>query len=118
MNLNSQLWIEPVGDIIIVRFRGVFNEDLIVECQKRLLQLLKDTQIRNVLYDILEVESVPAELTMVQWTLDQNLGNITLRRAVVVPNTRFAYLARIAFGEPDLRIFYNDIAGATQWLTD
>ena len=29
-----------------------------------------------------------------------------------------AYLARLAFGEGDYRVFYNDIVGAVLWLTD
>lgn len=119
MNFGSQLWIEPVGEIIVVRLRGTLNEDLILECQKRLIQLLNETNQRKILYDILEVDSAPpAELIMTQWKLDQNLGDITLKRAVVVPNTKLAYLSRIAFGEPDLKIFYNDIAGAIRWLAD
>ena len=40
------------------------------------------------------------------------------RRAIVVPNTRLAYLARLAFGEGDYRVFYSDIAAAVVWLSE
>jgi hypothetical protein len=35
----------------------------------------------------------------------------------VVPTAKLAYLARLAFGEGDYRVFYNDIAAALKWLT-
>jgi hypothetical protein len=34
----------------------------------------------------------------------------------VVPNTRLAYLARLAFGEGDYRVFYSDMTAAILWL--
>lgn len=118
MNFSTQLWIEPVGDLILIRLRGTLSAGLIIECQKRLIQLLNETNQRKILYDILEVDSAPDELTMIQWGLDQTIEEMTLRRAVVVPNSRLAYMSRIAFGEPDLKIFYNDMAGAIRWLTN
>jgi hypothetical protein len=42
-----------------------------------------------------------------------------VRTAILVPDTRLAYLARIAFGlvgEERYRVFYNDFAGALKWL--
>ena len=50
-----------------------------------------------------------------------NLGSASLRTAILVPNTRIAYLARIAFGhagEANYRVFYNDFAAALTWLED
>jgi hypothetical protein len=35
-----------------------------------------------------------------------------------VPNSRLAYLARLAFGEGDCRIFYNDFVAAVKCLSD
>lgn len=42
-------------------------------------------------------------------------GNV-LQRALAVPNARLAYLARIAFGEHDYQVFYNDLLAAMQCL--
>jgi hypothetical protein len=53
-----------------------------------------------------------------QQELDQELGPTKLRRAIVVPNSRLAYLARLAFGEGEYRVFYNDIVSAVKWLAD
>ena len=115
--MNKQLWIEPVGNLIIARVRGTPTEDLLVECHHRVLDLVKETQQGRVLYDALEMDPPPVEVPLAQQKLDQELGDIKLRRAIVVPNTRLAYLARLAFGEGDYRVFYNDMIAAIQWLS-
>ena len=50
--------------------------------------------------------------------LDQRHGRarVAERRAEVGANTRIGFLARLAFGEGDYRVFYDDIAAATRWL--
>ena len=53
-----------------------------------------------------------------QRALDEKLGAVKLQRAIVVPNSRLAYLARIAFGEGDYRVFYNDRVAAIKWLSN
>lgn len=114
--MQGQLWVEPVGDLIIARVRGEPTEALLLECQVRVLQLLQDTGWGKVLYDALEMESPPVDVPWSQRKLDETLGVVHLRRAIVVPNTRLAYLARLAFGEGDYRVFYNDMTAAITWL--
>ena len=116
--MTEQLWIEPVGKIIIARIRGVPTEALLKECQERIILLVKDVGHGLILHDGLEMEPPPIEVPVFQWKLDQQIGSIRLRRAVVVSNTRMAYLGRIAFGEGDCRVFYNDMAAALTWLTE
>jgi len=118
LNVSNQLWVEPVGEIIVARIRGEPNEALLRECQQRVLQLVEDTRRGRVLYDTLEMDSPPVDVPLVQRKLDEELGAVKLRRAIVVPNTRLAYLARLAFGEGDYRVFYSDIAAAIKWLTE
>lgn len=115
--MSDQLWIEPVGDIIIARLRGVLTEDLLRECHERILALAEEVGHGRVLFDGLEMEPPPVEVPILQWKLDQKKGSMNLKRAIVVPNTRLAYLARIAFGESDVRVFYNDMSSAVIWLT-
>jgi hypothetical protein len=114
--VDSQLWIEPVGGVIIARMRGTPTETLLKECQERILALVRDTEKGSILHDCLEMESPQIEVPVSQWKLDQQVSSVHLRRAVVVPNTRLAYLARLAFGEGDVRVFYNDMAAAFAWL--
>jgi hypothetical protein len=118
--MKGELWVEPVGDLIIARVRGQPTEALLRECHDRVVQIVRDrsdTREHLVLYDALEMESPPVDVPWSQRQLDESLGDIRLRRAIVVPNTRLAYLARLAFGEGDYRVFYNDIATAVAWLS-
>jgi hypothetical protein len=118
--IDGQLWVEPVGNLIIARVRGQPTAELLRQCQDRVIQIARDrhdTAVHNVLYDALEMESPPVDVPLAQRDLDETLGPLRLRRAIVVPNTRLAYLARLAFGEGDYRVFYNDIAAAVAWLS-
>jgi hypothetical protein len=116
--MNNQLWIEPVGKIIIARMRGIPTEELLRECQERILSLVQDTGQGRILHDVLEMEAPAVEVPLSQWQLDKSSDSIRLRRAIVVPNSRLAYLARLAFGEGDYRVFYNDMDSAVRWLSD
>jgi hypothetical protein len=115
-SMTGQLWVEPVGDLIIARVRGEPTEILLRECQAQVLQIVADTGRTLVLYDTLEMLPPPVDVPWSQRDLDATLGEVQLRRAIVVPTSRLAYLARLAFGEGDYRVFYNEIAPAITWL--
>lgn len=122
---NTQLWIEPLGAIIVVRLRGHYSEALIKELHERVVQLLHDTGHTRVLYDSLEMEPPELELALLHEQLDGQLEQLfsdrPLRKAILVSNTRLAYLARLAFGqfgEGQYRVFYNDLAQALRWLEE
>jgi len=122
---NTQLWIEPLGSVIVARLRGHLTESMLEETHERVVQLLKDTGYTRVLYDGLEIESPNVEHALMQEKLDKETKQLfhdrPLRKAVLVPNTRLAYFARIAFGqfgEGEYRVFYNDLSQALQWLEE
>jgi hypothetical protein len=122
---QQQLWVEPVGKIIVARIRGECTEAILKECQERVLMLVKETHQARVLYDALEMEAPSVELLLLQQKLELKtrtvLGQTPLRKAILVPNTRLAYMSRIAFGEfgeGEYRVFYNDLAQAIRWLED
>lgn len=115
----QQLWIKPVGDIIVARIRGVPSERVLRECQEQVLQLLKGTKQGKVLYDGLEMEAPTVDPALIQQKFESELDrSVRLRRAIVVSNTRLAYLARLAFGDGDYRVFYNAFSAAIQWLEE
>lgn len=117
--MTEQLWVEPVGNLIVARIRGLPTEELLQECQQRVVQIARDraeTRVHRVLYDALEMESPSTDIPWEQRRLDAELVDVQLRRAIVVPNTRLAYLARLAFGEGDYRVFYSDVEAAIAWL--
>jgi len=121
--LNSQLWIEPLGNVVVVRVRGELTESLLKEIHERVIQLLRDTEYTRVLYDTLEMESPDIDIALLQEKLNEKTKQLfadqPLRKAILVSNTRLGYLSRIAFGqfgEGDYRVFYNDLSHALQWL--
>ncbi len=114
--MGNQLWVEPVGEVVLARLRGMPTEALFVECQCQVLQILRDQGGGKVLYDALEMEAPPVDVALSQRTLDDGLGVLKIRRAIVVPTSKLAYLARLAFGDGDYRVFYNDITAAIKWL--
>jgi hypothetical protein len=120
---QQKLWIEPVGQIIVVRVRGEVTEEMLTEMHERVLQLIQDTGQPRILYDALETDAPSVDALLLQQRHEREsrarLGGIALHKAILVPNTRMAYLARIAFGEfgeGEYRVFYNDLAQAVRWL--
>ncbi len=116
--MKGQLWVELVGDLVMARVRGEPTAELLQECQQKVLFLVRDANRGKVLYDTLEMEAPPVDVPWAQRELDESLGSTKLRRAIVVPNSRLAYLARLAFGEGDYRVFYNDMVAAVTWLSE
>lgn len=116
--MQDQLWVEPVGGLIIARMRGKPTEALLRKCQEHVLLLVKETGQGRVLYDALEMEPPHVDVVLSQRKLDDEMENMNLRRAIVVPNTKLAYLARLAFGEGDYRVFYSDMIAAIKWLEE
>jgi hypothetical protein len=111
--------------VIVARLRGEPTAEMLQECVQRVVELARDTQHPRVLYDALELEAPKIELVLLQQRLNAEhaagLRAVSLHTAILVPNTRIAYLARIAFGdfgESNYRVFYNDYGAALKWLDD
>jgi hypothetical protein len=61
--MPGQLWVQPVGDLIIARVRGEPTEALLRDCQDRVLQIIRDAGRGKVLYDTLEMDAPPVDIT-------------------------------------------------------
>lgn len=116
MPLPSKLTVSVSDGVLLVDQQGEIDEATLRQCQQRVLELARETGLRSVLYDARAMIAPPATLTLMQQELDDQLGGIKLRRAIVVPGTKIAYLARIAFGAGEDRVFYDDIEAARAWL--
>jgi hypothetical protein len=88
------------------------------ECQERVIALARKSQRNRILYDALEMDAPVVDVALSQRKLDEAAGAPALRRAIVVPDTKLAYLARLAFGEGDYRVFYSDMTAAIRWLSE
>jgi hypothetical protein len=106
------------GDVVVARISGEPTESLLRTTQEQVIGLVRAAGQGRVLYDTLAMTPPPVAVPWSQRILDETLGPIRLKRAIVVPDTRLAYLARLAFGEGDYRVFYEDRAAALRWLTD
>ncbi|MFC5460914.1 STAS/SEC14 domain-containing protein [Massilia niabensis] len=118
MSQPSQLRVSVSGDLLLVEQHGEMDEATLRLCQQQVLELARQTGLCGVLYDARGMIAPPARLTLTQQELDDQPGTMKLRRAIVVPDTKIAYLARIAFGEGDYRVFYDDVDAARAWLRD
>jgi hypothetical protein len=114
----SQLDVLVSGDLLLVEVQGEMNETVLRECQLRVLELAHQTGLCRVLYDARAMIAPEADLALMQQKLDDQLGGMKLRRAIVVPGAKLAYLARIAFFEGENRVFYDDIDAARAWLRE
>jgi hypothetical protein len=114
---TGEAWVAHEGDVVVARLRGEPTEDLLRSTHEQVVRLAAETGGR-VLYDALEMTPPPVDVPWSQRRLDDQPGAMRLKRAIVVPDTKLAYLARLAFGDGDYRVFYDDRAAAVRWLTD
>lgn len=112
----ENIWVELVGNVIMARIRGAASDAGVRDCQSRLVALLADTGCKRIMYDALELENPSADVAITQQSLTSALADPDLRIAIVVANTKVAYFARLAFGEANHRVFYNDMTTALAWL--
>jgi hypothetical protein len=112
------------GAVIVARVRGEPTVALLERCQQQVVALARASGRACVLYDALAMAAPPVDVPWAQRELDDALdrehgsapGGLRLRRAIVVPDSKLAYLARLAFGAGDYRVFYGDLAQARRWL--
>lgn len=115
--MKGSFVVELAGAMAIVRFRGEATEALLLECHEHLLDVVRKEGRQKILYDAREMTTPDLDLVFLQRHLvDARYLGDSLRRAIVVSNTKLAYLARLAFGEGEYEVFYNDVASAIQWL--
>jgi hypothetical protein len=114
--LHDHVWVELVGKVIMARMRGDVTEEMLNERHERVLQLFQDTGCRKVVFDDLEMQAMPYSIIEAQRVLNVELEQHGFQVAIVVPNSRLAYLARMQFGEGNYQVFYNDMTAALLWL--
>jgi hypothetical protein len=116
--VEQRTWVGLSGDIVVARVRGSLTKEEVTSAQEQVLLLLDQTKRSRVLYDVLEMEPPSINLTLAQREHSDQLYRKGVRIAILVPDTRTAYLARLAFGQGDYRVIYDDLAEALAWLAD
>lgn len=114
--VEQRTWVGLSGDIVVARVRGSLTKEEVTSAQEQVLLLLDQTKRWRVLYDVLEMEPPSINLTLAQREHSDQLYRKGVRIAILVPDTRTAYLARLAFGQGDYRVIYDDLTEALAWL--
>jgi hypothetical protein len=112
--MQGEFTIEVADNVAVVCVRGEPTKELIAACQARVLEMAQQGAVSAVLYDARAMQPPTIEVPWTQRTLDEQ-ARPEVRRAIVVPSAKLAFLARLAFGEND-RVFYDDFAAAEKWL--
>lgn len=112
----DKVWVELVGQVIMARMRGQVTQDMLKERHEQILHISRDTGCTKLLLDDLEMDAMSYEEIEAQRALNVELNEKHLQIAVVVPNSRMAYLARLQFGADNHQVFYTDMAAALLWL--
>jgi hypothetical protein len=109
---------EAVGSLVVVRLTQPTSERVLEECQLCMLETMQQTGSKAVLYDLTEMQPTSLNVLLYQRILNDHVRHLDLRRAIVVPNTQIAHLARLAFGVGDYKLFYDDLEAAKRFLRD
>jgi hypothetical protein len=109
---------EAAGSFVLVRLLEAPTQRLLEECQISMLEEMRKATAKAVLYDLTEMQPAPMSVLLFQRVLNDHLASLRIKRAIVVPNAQIAHLARIAFGGSEYRVFYDDLAGAKDYLRD
>lgn len=115
-NKKSLLSVVLENNVIFASVAGIITEQLVLERHSRVLRLVKEERCKAVLYNILDLEPPSLDLVELQHKLNNEFKKIGVTLAVVVPGSRLAYLARLAFGDMDYRVFYGSVNDALHWL--
>ena len=107
-----------VESLVVVRLTRPANERVLEECQLCMLEAMQQTGAKAVLYDLREMQPTSVNVLLYQRILNDHVRHLDLRRAIVVPNTQVAHLARLAFGVGDYKLFYDDLDAAKRFLRD
>jgi hypothetical protein len=113
--MKTQPSFEFVDDIVVLRWHGEPTADLFMKCHEHVTSLIGDRS-GKILYDGRTMPMPSVDLVLLQQKLEFEKAAVSVRNAIVVSSCRLAYLSRIAFGDGDYRVFYDDIEAAMNWL--
>jgi hypothetical protein len=114
--IGENLDVAIVGDVIEARMRGDVTKEMLGQRHRHVLQISEETRCKKLLLDDLEMNPFSYRLLEAQRVLTAELVALNFKIAIVVPDSRLAYFARLQFGGKNHRVFYTDIAEAIRWL--
>lgn len=115
-NLIDQVWVELVGNIIIARISGEASPEMLKARHERILQIEQDTGCKKLLLDDLQMAPLAYSGVEAQRVLSRELETLGFKIAILVPNSKMAFIARQKFSGDNARVFYNNMVEALAWL--
>lgn len=109
---------EAKGSFVLARLVQAPSERVLEECQVCVLEAMRRSGSKAVLYDLTEMLPAPINVLLYQRVLNEHIAPLAIKRAIVVPNAQIAHIARLAFGGSDYRLFYDDLEAAKAYLAD
>jgi hypothetical protein len=109
--------VELTEDIIVARITGEVTEERLRERHALILARHRESGCSSLLLDDLGFESPSYREIELQRAMNTELNSRGFRIAIVVPDSRTAYFARLQFGDGKYKIFYNGMADAIAWLS-
>ena len=116
--MNDAFLCEAMGSFVLIRLLRAPTEQILEECQVCMLEAMRDSGSKAVLYDFTEMRPAPMSVLLYQRVLNEHVASLQIKRAIVVPNAQIAHLARLAFGGSEYRLFYDDFPAAKAYLRD
>ena len=116
--MNEAFLCEAMGSFVLVQLLQAPTEQMLEECQVCVLEAMRDSGSKAVLFDLSEMLPAPMTVLLYQRVLNEHLAELQIKRAIVVPNAQIAHLARLAFGGSEYQLFYDDMAAAEDYLRD
>jgi hypothetical protein len=86
--INEGFLCEATGSLVVVRLLRSPTERVLEECQICMLEAMRDSGSKAVLYDLTEMEPAPINVLLYQRVLNEHLESLQIKRAIVVPNAR------------------------------
>lgn len=113
---HNSIEISVVRNVVVARVIGRLTAKVVQERHDQIVNAVRENGCRGVLFDALasDIPSVAAEEK--QRGLNDELGLLNLRIAVVIRNHRMAYLADLVFPDDGHKVFYDDVGSALKWL--
>jgi hypothetical protein len=114
----EQVSLEIRDSVVVAGVTGEITEDIVRHRHASTVASARDSGFKSVLFDVRLAVPPTAEVSESQRKLNPELSALGFRLAIVVQNTRMAYLARQTFFGLEHRIFYDDVDAAISWLTE
>lgn len=115
-NLPNKLSAEVINGVVFIKVVGALSETVLEQRHELMLRCADATGAKRVLFDVRGAKPPSEEARGLQQKLNSQFSVLGLKLAVVVSDTRMAFLARQTFFGLHHHVVYDDVEIAATWL--